>query len=181
MDIIGEVQGMIELNKKIQQATAEIKDLTPVLLTIMADWYKDNEEIFMATEGPGLYEDLSPDYFEYKETNAPNGAYPILEFDGYLKSSLTNPSDGSSYHVITPQSLVMGTLISYAGFHQSSEPRTKMPYRPFIFNKSAYEHGDEGVLKIHESRNKRYMRALDTYVQRRLRKMYPKGNGGDLW
>jgi hypothetical protein len=175
MEIIGELIGFPELIAKMNKAGEEVKDLTPVLLTIMQDWYKDNEEIFITTDGPGQYEDLSPEYFEYKESNAPQGAYPILEFDGYLRMSLTNPQDAGAYHVISPQSLVMGTLIPYAIYHQSSEARTKIPYRPFIFNKKV----SGGFLDIYTKRTARYLRAIDVYVQRRLLAMRPKGQGGN--
>jgi phage gpG-like protein len=175
MDIKGELIGLKEVTEKIMKGIEQVHDLTPVFLTIMSDWYKDNEEIFLATEGPGQYEELSPEYFEYKERTAPNGAYPILEFDGYLRMSLTNPGDEGAYHVISPTVLVMGTLIPYAIYHQSSEPRTKIPYRPFIFNKKV----SGGFLHIYEARTARYLRALETYIQRRLKVMYPKGQGGN--
>ena len=137
MKIIGELVNFEEFSAKVQRAITAVSDLSPVFLTIANDWYKDNQRVIPEggeKQSEGQYEDLSDDYAQYKEAMQ-GWIYPILRFDGWLATSITVPGSDGAFCVIGKQSLAVGTEIPYAIYHQSSAPRSKMPYRPFIFNK----------------------------------------------
>jgi phage gpG-like protein len=162
MGITGELVNFAEFTAKVTRALNVVSDLSPVFLVIANDWYKDNEQIF-DLQSEGQYEDLSPDYADRKESMV-GFVYPILKFDGWLEASITQPGSDGSFCVIGKKSLTLGTEIPYAIYHQSSAPRSKMPYRPMIFNK----HSTGGFVDIYGARNARYSRALETYVKDRI-------------
>ena len=168
MNITGELVNFNEFTAKVNRAIAAVSDLSPVFLTIANDWYKDNHRVIPEggeKQREGQYEDLSDAYAEYKESTL-GWTYPILRFDGWLAASITVPGSDGSLCVIGKQSLTLGTLIPYAIYHQSSAPRHKMPYRPFIFNKRV-----TGTYRnIYEQRYKRNLRSLETFVKNQVAK-----------
>lgn len=162
--ITGELVNFPEFQAKVNRAIAVVDDLSPVFLAIANDWYKDNQQIF-DMQSEGQYPDLSDEYAQHKEATV-GFIYPILKFDGWLEQSITEPGSTGSFCVIGKHSLTVGTEIPYGIYHQSSGPRTKMPYRPFIFNKKVVG----GYAHIYEARNARYIRTLETFVKARVAK-----------
>lgn len=59
--------------------------------------------------------------------------YPLLKASGKLAASLLSPNADGSISKITPLSLVFGTSVAYAIYHQSDEPRKKIPLRKMLF------------------------------------------------
>lgn len=154
-------------------------------MLIASDWYKDNKQIGNL-QGPGMYPDYVGDrddtakeqiskrgkkvkdgmtpYMRRKQ-NAVGFVYPLLKFTGRLLQSITVPGAEDSVMIVGPKTLVLGTLVDYAIYHQSAAPRKKMPYRPMIFNKAVYG----GHANIFQSRMKRYTRILDVYTRKKMR------------
>jgi phage gpG-like protein len=76
-------------------------------------------------------------YAAWKEAHFPGK--PILERTGDLVSSLTNPNDPNTVRVEARKTLTLGSRIPYAIYHQSLEPRTKLPRRPEIMLTEAFK------------------------------------------
>jgi len=106
---------------------------------IGSDWYKSNRKIF-TLRSKGLYEDLADSTkirkiraAETLNTEIDSAPYPILVFSGRLANSILGRNNKDSVFFAGRKSLVMGTETPYGKFHQSDEPRTKIPQRKFIF------------------------------------------------
>lgn len=56
----------------------------------------------------------------------------ILHATGTLRASLTRKFDPQHIEHLSVDSLIFGSTVSYGIYHQSSRPRTKIPFRPPI-------------------------------------------------
>lgn len=160
-------------------------DLTKPLTQIARDWFRGNKSIF-ALKGPGRYKDLSTKpFFAWWEKN-PNlrtmynngyrsykaakygSAYPILKATGVLAASITNREDDNSINRIEgdKKTLTLGTSVPYGIYHQSDSPRTKIPYRPFLFV------GVEQIAPndIKQKRVENWIKIIDSYLTQSLNK-----------
>lgn len=119
-----------ELTAALKQAIDDVKDLTVPLTLITKDWFQSNKAIF-TLKGPGKYVDLSEKYKKAKQKKV-GFVYPILRRSGLLESSITNPADTNSINlIINGQTLILGTKVSYAAYHQFGTKH--LPVRPVIF------------------------------------------------
>lgn len=118
------------LQTAIERALQEVKDLSVPFTLITRDWFQSNKAIF-TLQGPGKYVDLSERYKKQKQ-KAVGFIYPILKRSGLLADSITLPGDKNSINlIINGVTLVLGTSVKYAPYHQFG---TKyLPVRPVIF------------------------------------------------
>lgn len=65
----------------------------------------------------------------------------ILRATGTLHASLTRKFDPQHIEHLSVDSLIFGSTVSYGIFHQSSRPRTKIPFRPPIALTEATKRG----------------------------------------
>ncbi len=106
-------------------------NLTIPFTSIAKSWFKGNKSMFLL-KGRGQYDDLKDEtkIFKQKEYGF---TYPILKARGDLEKSVTDPTDSNSINLIVNKvALYLGSKIPYGVYHQSPEPRTKMPLRPFV-------------------------------------------------
>jgi phage gpG-like protein len=154
-----------EFSKKLNSAFEATNDLTIPLGLMAREWFQGNKSIFKL-KGPGRYKDLTDKYKSLKLRTI-GQVYPILELSGALKDSITNPKDSESINlIVNKNTLVLGTKVPYAIYHQSNEDRTKMPYRPFLFV------GVEQIAPndIQQNRLKNWIKILESYVSQKLEK-----------
>lgn len=146
--------------RAISNAYKATSDLTIPLTEIAKDWFKSNKAIFML-KSAGQYPDLKESTKE-KKLKKYGFIYPIFRARGYLEESLTNPSDFFAIHQIENKStLVIGTAIPYAIFHQSDSPRKVIPLRKMVFI------GPESVFSANSGiagRLQRWTQTLRNYV-----------------
>lgn len=133
---MSEITYQVDPDGKFRQAitfaSQAVGDLTVPFNLIAKNWYQSNKAIF-SLSGPGKYKDLTEKYKKTKK-NKWGFVYPILKASGDLESSITDPSDPNAINlIINGNILELGTRIGYGVFHQSLAPRTKMPFRPFLF------------------------------------------------
>jgi phage gpG-like protein len=108
-------------------------------LSMVADLIRKDVEHNFETEGgnAGGWPPLSERRVEEK---ARLGLDPrILRATGALMESLVNKFDPRHIEHLSPTSLTFGSTVFYGIFHQSSEPRTVIPFRPPI----AFTEGDK--------------------------------------
>jgi len=118
---------------------------------ILRDFYKSEQAIFKL-KGPGKYPPFKKSVGEYKQTGKKRAFetaaysayqkyklgkfgfdYPLLVATGKLAASLLGPNNPGSIANVTNLSLVFGTSVEYGIYHQSDEPRSKIPLRKFLF------------------------------------------------
>jgi phage gpG-like protein len=92
--------------------------------------------------------------------------YPLLLFSGRLRESLTNEQASEAISVITKTTLIMGTSVPYAGFHQSGT--SKMPMRPILFIDPATSQSGK-IRGIISRRNEAWVRSIERFVSRALK------------
>lgn len=170
-------------DKAVQRTLVAAKEagvnLTIPFSIIAKSWFASNRSIF-TLQSPGQYPDyggFSPESIAYGTTTRREAAkrrklryfgfiYPMMKAKGDLERSLTNPTDSKSVNLIINKiALYLGTKVSYAGYHQSPEPRKKMPYRPTVFL------GSEQIAPT-EKRNEytRILSVLSDSIQQQLDK-----------
>ena len=125
------VENDVAFSNAIDRALREVDDLSVPFAQIAKDFQKSRKAIF-ALKGPGQYPDLNAKYKKRKE-KIMGTAYPILKLTGRLESSLTNPGHPENITRINPKSLELGSTVPYGIYHQSDEPRKKIPLRKFLF------------------------------------------------
>lgn len=124
----------------LKQASQVTQDLRLPFSLILADFYKSQAAIWKL-KGPGLYPKfkgaLNPKTGKTRYQDAKIKAvgfdYPLLVRTGKLAASLSGPNNPGSISKITNLSLTFGTNIKYGIYHQSDEPRSKIPLRKFLF------------------------------------------------
>lgn len=133
----------VDNDKRFRDALARAKetvtDFRVPFGLISRDFYKSQQAIFKL-KGPGKYPPFKGKKNEngrtaYQERKLKKYGfdYPLLVATGSLSASVLGPSNPGSINSITPLSLVIGTSIKYGVFHQSDEPRSKLPLRKFLF------------------------------------------------
>ncbi len=124
----------------LKQASETVTDFRIPFGLILADFYKSEQAIFKL-KGPGKYppfkgeRDSATGHTRYQAAKIKKVGfdYPLLVRTGKLAASLLGPSNPGSISKITPLSLTFGTSIKYGIYHQSDEPRNKIPLRKFLF------------------------------------------------
>lgn len=119
------ISGTEEELSRLSKLKDGLNDFGAALKTIgdqMARYY--SSESFASQGGVfgSAWADLSPIYAKRKGKLFPGRG--ILVATGNMQDSFTADSDNSSLYVTN--------TAEYAVYHQSTEPRSKMPYRPFM-------------------------------------------------
>lgn len=120
----------------LQRASDASQDLRVPFGLILADFYRSEQAIFKL-KSPGQYPDFKsggPDskYAKAKE-KAVGFKYPLLVRTGRLAASLLSKDAPGAVVAIGPTEMTFGTQIEYGIFHQSDDPRSKIPLRKFLF------------------------------------------------
>lgn len=107
-----------------------LSDLRPLYPEVIAAFYQFETEQFNTEGAAGgqKWTPLSPVYEEYKERNYPG--QPILQAEGDLMASLTDPEAAGAVLIPREDELIIGTSVPYAIHHQRGT--RKMPKRPPI-------------------------------------------------
>lgn len=138
-----------QFQKLLDEVSDKVSDFRIPFGLIANHWYRGNKKIF-ALKGPGLYSPLGG--FNYQDKVRFRGievtkrqraetlkkeevgfAYPLLKRQGALEKSLSSKSAQGAEYFVGRQSMVLGTKIDYAKYHQSDRPRKKIPQRKMIF------------------------------------------------
>lgn len=133
----------------LDKYASRISDFRIPFGLIANHWYRGNKKIF-SLKGPGLYHPLggfnNQDKVRFRGAEVTKQlkaetlkkeevgfAYPLLKRRGDIERSLTSKNDKGAEYFVGRQSMVLGTKVPYAIFHQSDQPRSKMPQRKMIF------------------------------------------------
>lgn len=118
-------------SKELQRIGNRVSDFRIPFGLITKDFYRSNRKLF-TLKGTGLYPDLSDKYKTQKKRQV-GFIYPILFKEGALAASLLSPQGAGAEYSIGRKTLVLGTNIKYAIYHQSDKPRKKLPQRKMVF------------------------------------------------
>ena len=133
----------------LDKVSKNVSDFRIPFGLIAKDFYRSNRKLF-TLKSPGLYPDYggfnpnAPDRFQGEFLTRRDAArlrkkrqvgfvYPMMVRDGGLAASLLGPRNAGAVFEKTKTSLVLGTDIKYAIYHQSDRPRKKLPQRKVVF------------------------------------------------
>lgn len=124
----------------LKAASEIVQDFRIPFGLILRDFYKSEQAIFKL-KGPGKYppfkgeKDPKTGFTKYQAAKMKKVGfdYPLLVRTGSLSASVLGPNNKGSVSNITKLSLIFGTSIPYAIYHQSDEARKKIPLRKFLF------------------------------------------------
>lgn len=122
-----EVDGIEVLNRGFNRIEQIITDFRPIWPNVAGEIYAINQEQFDSEGGKGAsgkWAALSPAYKKWKEINYPG--QPILQREGHLIASLTDPEAADAIYQPGKDELVIGTRVPYATAHQRGG---RMPQR----------------------------------------------------
>ena len=151
-----------EFQSALDRLSKTVVDMRIPFGQISRSFYQENKRIF-ARKGPGGYPDCKNERSKRQKIKQVGCAYPLLVRTGRLAASLTSKSDPEAYNVITPKTLILGTRVPYAIFHQSDAPRHVLPQRKVIFI-------DGGPLDQSKSkgRRERWLNIVNTHILKAL-------------
>lgn len=120
----------------LARARASVSDLRIPFALIARDFYRSQQAIFKL-KSPGKYDDFKnggpKSRYAKAKLKAVGFKYPLLVRSGKLARSFGGPGAPSNITQIEKISLTMGTTVEYGAYHQSDEPRSKIPLRKFLF------------------------------------------------
>ena len=139
-----------EVRQLLKRMAKVTNDLTPFLVTIAEELRQSRKAIFKLTSR-GAYPELSEKYKIRKQKDV-GFAYPILKRTGRLEKSITESGGENIAEIRNKKSLFFGTQVDYGKYHQSDEPRKKIPLRKFLFigsdeTRSGLSRGLQRVMK----------------------------------
>lgn len=151
------VENDARFKQMLRNAASVSEDLRVPFGLISRDFYRSQRAIFKL-QGPGLYPpfknsvrasslgggegkgsrrreevDITKSPYQKRKLKKFGFDYPLLVATGRLAASITQPSAPGSVNQITKLSFIVGTTVRYGIFHQSDEPRSKIPLRKFVF------------------------------------------------
>ena len=157
----------IENDKKfgdsLDKAAKTVGDLRIALGLIARDWFKSNKAQF-SLQGSGQYPPLSAKYAEAKRKSV--GRKPILVRSGKLRDSMTDLGSADSIVKIGKTSMMLGTQVAHGIYHQSDQPRSKIPLRKFLFIGPEAPRSAPSAIT---GRLQRWMNILDAEINRKLK------------
>lgn len=143
------VENSEAFEKAIERLGKATSDFRIPFTLIASDFYRSQRKLF-TLQSEGLYNPLGG--FNYnqpsgfgnqtkreraetlKEKRTGHAWNPILYGEtGDLRDSTLKRNHRYSIFNLGKQELLIGTSVPYGKFHQSGQPRKKMPYRKFIF------------------------------------------------
>lgn len=131
MRFTGSIDGAVIFDRAFNRID-KLSDLRPLWPEVIATFYDIEFEQF-ETEGAASgerFDPLSTLYSEWKEHNYPG--QPILQAEGDLMESLTDPEAAGAVLIPREDELVIGTSVPYARVHQRGSARRNIPARPPI-------------------------------------------------
>lgn len=156
------IENDAEFRAAIEAAGNKVGDLSFAFKEISRDWFKSNKSIF-SLKGHGMYPALNPDYEARKKRTHPTA--PIMVRSKRLMNSLSGRPNHDSILRIGKMSLIMGTKVPHAIYHQSDEPRSKMPLRKVLFIGAEAPRSAPSRVT---GRQERFLRIIELEVERKL-------------
>ena len=181
---------------QVKRAIQVTDDLRIPFKIIADDFYK-SEKVIFNLKSAGLYPDFKgpkigqtwkspgrpkartrpPNLTAYQHTKKKQFGfiYPLLKATGELEKSITKQGASGNITIIGKTSLVMGTDVEHAGFHQSDDARKKIPLRKFLF--IGPESSRWSSTKQITGRLERWNNILNTFVLRELGASFGEATG----
>lgn len=179
----------IENDEKFKAAITRARlvtdDLRIPLTLISKDFYKSEKAIFMLS-GPGQYPDfggLNPEEkvmvkgrevtrrvaAKFRKQQKHGFVYPLMRGTGRIEKSLTEPTAPDSFNqIVNRRTLIIGSEVPYLKYHQSDEPRSKIPLRKLLFigPESKFANSDQ------QGRVGRWMNIMNDFVIKKMKQRY---------
>lgn len=115
----GGIEGVEIINRAFNRVEQYVSDFRPLWPGVAGEIYAINQEQFESEGGAGAsgkWAALSPAYKRWKEVNYPG--QPILQAEGHMIASLTDPEAPDAVYLPGKDELVIGTRDPKARAHQ---------------------------------------------------------------
>jgi phage gpG-like protein len=143
--------GESQLSREILRVSEHAENMVPAFNAVRDLFYKLEKEQF---ESGGKYSPggaWAPLAQGTIDAKVRAGLPPdILVATGRLKASLTTSGDADAKYETTADSMTIGSNVPYGMFHQSTQPRTRLPRRPPV--------------SIPEQNKKEWLKVLQRYL-----------------
>jgi len=154
----------LEFQQALDRLSKTVSDFRIPFGQISRHFYQGNKRIF-SLKSAGGYPDFKTEKSRQQKISATEKLtgtgfdYPLLVRTGRLAASLFSKGDPEAVNVITERSLMLGTNVPYAIYHQSDKPRKVLPQRKVIFI-------DGGPLDDSKSKGRReaWLNIVNTHV-----------------
>jgi len=162
-------QFAIENEALFQRQLERLGELTSdfrIPLNLIAnDFYRSQRKIF-TLRSAGRYPELAQSTIDQKERLLGKGnAWPILFRTGRLAKSVLDRNSPEAEFFIGKQTLIMGTSVPYAIYHQSDAPRSRLPLRKVVFlDGGPFDEAKDGK----NGRRERWGSIIFDYIQKLL-------------
>jgi hypothetical protein len=166
----------VAFKRALEKLAKAVDDFRIPFGLIGRDWYKSNKIIFTLKSG-GLYAPLGGfnpnqkdasgnskrEKAEARKKKEVGFVFPLLVGKtGALKNSLLSPGGAGAEFFVGRQSLIMGTSVEYAKYHQSDAARSVLPQRKVIFIDGGPAEKSKGS-KI-AGRRERWLNIMEDYI-----------------
>ena len=138
-----------EFKALLDKVGKQVSDFRVPFGLIANHFYRGNKKIFLL-KGPGLYPVLGGfnpgDTVNFRGNTVTKQKkaetlkkeqvgfiYPLLKRRGDIQKSLTSKNDKGAEFFVGRNTLIMGTKVPHAKFHQSDSPRKSLPQRKLVF------------------------------------------------
>jgi phage gpG-like protein len=173
------IENETEFQNALERLAKETSDFRIPFRLIASDFYRSQRKLF-TLQSAGLYNPLGGLRYndpsptrpgqtkrqaaeDEKERRTGHPWAPILYGEtGDLRDSTLGRSHKYSIFDLARQELNIGTSVPYGKFHQSDKPRSKMPYRKFVFidGGPADRSSDSGI----SGRRDRWLNIINDHV-----------------
>lgn len=178
------ISNVDDFRERLDRLAKVSQDFTIPFKIISSDFYRSQKQLFML-QSAGMYDDLSTKpfiakwqnkrkygalysggYKEYKQVNL-GFTYPILVgATKVLATSTLGPKNLYSKWSLNSKQLTIGSSVPYGKYHQSDEPRKKIPQRKFIFIDGGK--GDTSKGSGINGRRERWLSIIDEHIKQLL-------------
>jgi len=176
------IQNVEAFQKALDTLGEQTNDFRIPFRVITSDFYRSQKKLF-TLQSEGLYNPLGGFNFSApsgfgsqtkrdraeaeKERRNKHAWNPILFGEtGDLRDSTVSASHKYSIYFLGRKELNIGSSVPYGKYHQSDEPRSKMPQRKFIFidGGPADRSSDSNI----NGRRERWLKIIDDHVEQLL-------------
>ena len=160
------IQNNEDFQRRLDKLGTATNDFRIPFRLISSDFYRSQKQLFNLS-GPGLYEDLSDNYWPQKQKKL-GFIYPILLGEtGDLSDSTLGRNHRYSIFFLGRKELQIGTSVPYGKYHQSDKVgQGIIPQRKFVFITGGA--GDKSKDSGINGRRERWISIIDTHVDQLL-------------
>lgn len=129
-------RGPTQISRDLANFGMRVRSMAPAWEEVGRQLLMDFQKNFESEGGQfgawSKWAQLAPSTQDERRRLGWGAAHPILQRTGRLYESVVVQGAPDNVFEVGPNSLKIGTTVPYAGYHNSSAPRSRLPRRPII-------------------------------------------------